>query len=163
MEEWFKIVNEQPTEYVAVAIFVTVAVGVAVQDTYRWLKKVRGNYMRKKRARLSREVREIIEDNFVETLSTLLEPHEVIGMGGKKVIIPPKITIEQARVEYAKMAAQGFWGLHPTKFDKRKTPEDLHELKVRLQEQRAIRQSSKKPPAYNAAELLDDLEAELNG
>lgn len=107
-----------------------------------------GKRTMKKRAKLSKEVCEIIEDRIVCGLS--------------EAISSKRITIDEARQLYARFAHLGFWGLHPRKFTPIKTPEDLQELKERLQAKRkALSNTENKSTASLANKFLDGIEAEM--
>jgi hypothetical protein len=110
--------------------------------------KLMGYRAMKKRARLTKEVCEIIEDQIVNGLS--------------EAIASKRITIDDARQLYGKFAHLGFWGLHPRKFTPKKTPEELHELKERLKAKRQARATTEDKPAISlASKFLDGIEAEL--
>jgi hypothetical protein len=100
------------------------------------------------RTKLSKEVCEIIEDKFVDGLT--------------EAIAAKRLTIEEARQLYARLAHFGFWGLHPRKFTPKKTQEDLDALKAQLLAARSAREISNSQPTVSIVDkLLDGVEADL--
>ena len=107
--------------------------------------RLMGKRRMKKRARLTQEVREIIEDHFVDGLT--------------EAIYSKRMSIEEARELYAKIAHWGFWGLHPRKFVPKKTPEELEELKEKLKARRAAREKANR----SFDDMLEAMATELKG
>jgi len=120
--------------YVGIGAAIFIVVGMTlyrvIKKAYTGLKRAREM---KKRAKLSKEVREIIEDHIVCAFS--------------EAIASKRITLDDARELYAKYAHLGFWGLHPRKFVPKKTKLDLEELKQQLKEKRAAREASNNQPS----------------
>jgi len=152
--------------YAFAALGLSIVLGFAMHYAIAGTQKIWGNYKMKKRAKMSQEFRELLEDYIVEALSVALTPYEVKGPDGKMVVRPPVITLDEARVFYSKMAHLGFWGLHPRKFTPKKTPEELDLLKQQLKANKAARaankSSSKTASASSIADkMLDGIDAEL--
>lgn len=127
-------------------IIAAIAVGTLTFCVLKLLMKVRGIIKMRRRKKFSKEVIEVLEDQFVEGMS--------------RAIDEGKITIEEARQLYAKIAHFGFWGLHPRKFTPRKTPEQLAELKQQIKERLAAKTNGNATPVV--AKLLDGVVSELN-
>lgn len=102
-----------------------IVVGMSAYYAPKLYNLLLGNMRMRKRAMLSQDVREIIEDHFVSALSESIDAK--------------RITIDEARSLYAKFAHLGFWGLHPRKFVPKKTALDLAVLKEELQKRRLAR------------------------
>lgn len=109
-----------------------------------------GSWKMRKRAKRTKEVLEIVEDLVVDGLTEAIENK--------------RVTLDEARVLYARIAHLGFWGLHPRKFAPKKSREDLFELKERLLAARSARENSKSKSIQTSKvmdKLMDGLEDEL--
>jgi hypothetical protein len=102
-----------------------IIVGMSVYYIPKLHSMLLGKWAMRKRAKLTQEVREIIEDSFVSGLS--------------EAINSKRISIDDARILYAKLAHLGFWGVQPRKFVPKKTALDLAVLKEELKAKRAAR------------------------
>lgn len=133
-----------------VALLAAAAVGLTAYGIERLFKAMMGKLKMRKQAKLTKEVCEIIEDRIVCGLS--------------EAINSKRITIDEARIWYGRFAHLGFWGLHPRKFQPKKTALDLAELKEKLKAARSAREASKDSKVSTesvTSKLLDGLEAEL--
>ena len=148
----------EPNIQAVILLGLAMLLGVLALTVPRAYRKLMGKLRMRRRNRFNRRVGEALEDVFVNAVSQASAPREVINVYGEKVIEPPRITIEDARQLYARLAHLGFWGLHPRKFTPIKTDEDLHELKERLKSVRAAREASNK--SFDT--MLDDLATQLN-
>lgn len=120
----------------------------AAFSTRRLWKIISGKLRMKKRERLKREMSIILEDGFVDAMSKGIE-HKLI-------------TTDDARILYGRLSMFGLWGLHPRKLEIRKSPEQLAELKAKLQAKRASKKSTvEEKPSSVIDKMLDGLEAEL--
>lgn len=119
-----RAVDEDAFLMIAAFCLVAAAVvcGVCVHFIAAIYNRLMGKWAMAKRAKLTQDVREIIEDCLVEGLSEAIESK--------------RINIEEARQLYARMAHFGLWGLHPKKFSPKITSEDLADLKERLKAKR---------------------------
>lgn len=161
MQEWLdtlsKIMNYRVTSgphytsvpHITVEQIVMIgAVATALYITVKLLGKALRISKMRKRAKLSKEVCEIIEDHMVNAFN--------------EAIASKRITIDEGRELYARFARLGFWGLHPRKFTPRKTGEELDALKETLRAKKAAREASKKQSTMSVVDkLLDGLDAEL--
>lgn len=130
------------------ALGVAVLLGVSLHYSVNGIRKLWGVHKMKKRARLSKEVCTIIEDNVVCAISRAIELKH--------------ITIEDGRVLYSKFATLGFWGLHPRRFSPEPSIEAMQVLKEQLRVKHGKKSTSSITSVSSAvAKMVDGLDEEF--
>ena len=120
-----------------------VVVGTGIYYASKSMGYLRGKLRMRYKIKFRKDVLEVIEDCFCDGLTEAIEAK--------------RITLEEARQMYAKLAHLGFWGLHPRKFTPKKTAEDFAKLKQAIKERRSAKSSSE----ASVAKLLEGVLAEL--